>query len=105
MQRHDVVISTQVLNEFTNVLSKKFKTPWPDILKTIAEITDSSSVSVVTIDTVKHAINLAGRYKFSYYDSLILASALENDCERLYSEDLAHLQVVGGVLQIINPFK
>jgi len=45
------------------------------------------------------------KYKYSYWDSLILASALENSCSILYSEDMQHGQVIEDSLKIINPFK
>ena len=41
---------------------------------------------------------------FSYWDSLIIAAALEAGCTTLYSEDLQHKQVIEGVLTILNPF-
>jgi predicted nucleic acid-binding protein len=37
-------------------------------------------------------------------DSLIIASALENDCEQLYPEDLQHEQIIQKKIKIINPF-
>jgi len=45
------------------------------------------------------------KYNLSYWDSLIVASALENDCSILYTEDLQHEQVIEGKLKIINPFE
>jgi predicted nucleic acid-binding protein len=45
-----------------------------------------------------------GSYKFSYYDSQIIASALEHQCEILYSEDMQDGQVIEHCLRIINPF-
>jgi predicted nucleic acid-binding protein len=105
IDQNNVVISTQVLNEFSNVLNKKFKSPWLAVEMAIAEITASSSVVLVTTDTIQAAIAIAERYNFSYYDSLIISSALENHCEYLYSEDLAHTQKIEASLYIINPFK
>ena len=51
----------------------------------------------------ERALELQGRYRFSFYDSLVVAAALESGCTRLYSEDLQHGQRVGG-LTIENPF-
>ena len=45
------------------------------------------------------------KYKYSYYDSLIIAAALESKCTVLYSEDMQHDQIIESTLQIINPFK
>ena len=44
------------------------------------------------------------RYRFSFYDSLIVAAALEGGCTRLYSEDLQHGQRVERLV-IENPFR
>ena len=41
---------------------------------------------------------------FSFWDSLILASAETAGAEVLYSEDMQHGQQVAG-LTILNPFK
>jgi len=38
------------------------------------------------------------------YDSLIIASATEADCEILYAEDLQHNHLVENKLRIVNPF-
>jgi len=49
------------------------------------------------------ALDLHSRYRFSFYDSLIVAAALEANCTRLFSEDLQHGQRVEGLV-IENPF-
>ncbi len=54
--------------------------------------------------TMRGGLGLAQRYGFSHYDSLIVATALQADCTVLYSEDLQHGQLIGGKLEIINPF-
>ena len=40
----------------------------------------------------------------AYWDSIIVASALENRCSILYTEDMQHGQVVDQRLTIVNPF-
>jgi len=45
------------------------------------------------------------KYKFSYWDSLIIASALESGCGILYTEDMQDGQVIEDRLRIVNPFK
>ena len=49
------------------------------------------------------AVSFQSRYGFSFYDSLIVAAALEAGCTRLYSEDLQHGQQIQR-LTILNPF-
>ena len=51
----------------------------------------------------RHALDVRERYRFSFYDSLIVAAALEAGCTRLLSEDLQDGQVIEG-LRIENPF-
>jgi predicted nucleic acid-binding protein len=49
-------------------------------------------------------LNIAERYGFSFYDSLIISSALQSGCTVLYSEDMQHGQKIDGQLLISNPF-
>jgi predicted nucleic acid-binding protein len=51
----------------------------------------------------RSALQLKQRYRYSFYDSLIIAAALEAGCTRLYSEDLQHGQRIER-LTIVNPF-
>ena len=54
-------------------------------------------------DFYKRGLKLQERWRFSWYDSLIICAALEAGCEILYSEDLQHQQKI-ETLTIINPF-
>jgi predicted nucleic acid-binding protein len=58
----------------------------------------------LTTETHDRAIEIAERYKFSVYDSVIVASAHLAGCKILYAEHLQHLQVIEGQLTLINPF-
>jgi predicted nucleic acid-binding protein len=55
--------------------------------------------------SVDKALSVANQYKYSYWDSLIIASALENKCKILYTEDMQDGQIIEGKLKIENPFK
>lgn len=98
------VISTQVLKEVANVLYKKFKLGWQDIKIVLQELQENSTLHVNASSTIERAIEIADRYRFSFYDSLILASALEAGCSFLYSEDMQNGQTIAEVLTIKNPF-
>ena len=50
------------------------------------------------------ALDIQARWRFSFYDSLIVAAALTAGCSRLLSEDLQHGQRV-ETMTIHNPFK
>ena len=91
-----LIISTQVLNEFYNTLSK-LKIEHDVILPIINEILNFCDVKSVELKTVKTALVLKKRYDFSYWDSLILSAALENDCKQLVSEDMQDEQIRSGL--------
>ena len=97
-------ISIQVLNEVSNTLFKKSKLEPTVVKKSIDLLIKYFQVYEVKIYTIYRALDLKERYKFSYYDSLIIASAIENGCDILYSEDMQHKQVIDDKLTIINPF-
>lgn len=98
-------ISTQVLNELSNTLRRKFKLEYSDIANVIAEIRANFEIITVQIETIELALKIAEKYRYSYYDSVIIATALETSCTLLYSEDMQHKQIIEERLQIINPFE
>lgn len=98
-------VSTQVLNELANVMAKKFHQPFPAIRQAIEQIVTVVEVHAVGIDDVRRALSLAERYRYSYYDSLILATAISLGCTTLYTEDMQHGQSIDKTLTIINPFE
>lgn len=56
-------------------------------------------------DTLCHrALDVHARWRFGFYDSLIVASALAAGCRTLLSEDLQHGQRIGD-LEIVDPFR
>ena len=104
VQSGDAWINTQVLNETINVLRRKFSLEYSQIRAAVQEITEQFEIAIVSVPTVETALNLAERYQYSYFDSLIVASALEVNCKILYSEDLHDGQQIDNQLMIINPF-
>jgi predicted nucleic acid-binding protein len=101
----EALVSTQVINEITNILYKKFKLDTKNIEDVILEIDNNFNVVNFSVTTQIKAIKIKEKYKLQYYDSLILATALENGCTLLYSEDMQHEQIIENKLKIINPFK
>ncbi len=102
--REHTCISTQVFSEVANVLYKKFNFAWNDIQKVLQDMEQNSEVFINTPATIQRACQIAERYGFSFYDSLIIASALMEGCKLLYSEDLQDGQVIEQVLTVKNPF-
>lgn len=99
-----LVTSTQVLNEYYSVMlkNKVADNLIQDNIEVIIAITEMQVIQIVTI-RLAHQIKL--KYTFSYWDSLILASALESGCQHLYTEDLQHKQIIEASLMVVNPFK
>ncbi|MFA6902897.1 MAG: PIN domain-containing protein [Gallionellaceae bacterium] len=104
IEQNNPVISTQVLSELANTLSRKFGLSYDVVAKAVAEVRDACTVVPVMPDTIAQALGLAQKYKYSYYDSLILAAALSAGCETLATEDMQHGQLIEGVVTIRNPF-
>src|SRR3954471_3421482 len=97
-------ISVQALNEFTNVARRKLGQPWDEINEKLGAVRVLCEVKPLTVATHERALVLAERYGCPIYDALHLASALENGCSILYTEDLQHGQQIEG-LTIRNPFE
>jgi predicted nucleic acid-binding protein len=100
-----IFVSTQVLQEFCNVAHKKFSPKDVDLETALSEIESIVSIHDNNIDTVRKANAIKNKYGYSFYDSLIISSALESGCNTLYSEDMQHGQTIEKKLKIVNPFK
>jgi predicted nucleic acid-binding protein len=99
------IISIQVINEFVNVIKKKFKKNNEEVLEALEEIEASFFIwDKFNIDLTKKAINLSEKFNYSYYDCLILAAALNSNCSIVYSEDMHHNHLIEEKLKIVNPF-
>ena len=101
----NTLVSNQVVNEVVNILFKKFNLNAVDIENVILEIDNNLDIINFSLTTQIKAIKIKEKYKLQYYDSLIIATALENYCTVLYSEDMQHMQIIENQLTIINPFK
>jgi predicted nucleic acid-binding protein len=97
------VISVQVLNEFASVALRKKALDFDELKEILSVIRAACSVKPLEIETHELGLALAERYRFSVYDSLIVAAALRAGCSVLYSEDLRHGQRIER-LAIRNPF-
>jgi predicted nucleic acid-binding protein len=98
-----IVVSTQVLGELFHVLTKKGLKDKKEAKEIVTEIAGYFQVASITLSTVIRAINLHVKHSYSYWDSLIISSALENGCKLLYSEDLQADQVIESKLKIVTP--
>lgn len=98
------LISTQVLNEMANVLTRKFSKGGEETLQILKHLVRQFSLQIISEQTVYSALQLHERYQYSYFDCLMLASALESECSVIYSEDMQHKQMIEKKVQILNPF-
>jgi predicted nucleic acid-binding protein len=99
------IVSVQVLNEMTNTLRRKFRLGWDDIATHVGMVAGlMDNVVPVTLEAHARAREIAERHNLQFYDSLLLASALEAGCTRFVSEDLQHGFAIGD-LTVENPFR
>jgi predicted nucleic acid-binding protein len=104
LENYNCITSTQVLTEFSNVCIKKLHIQAEVISKSIDEITSACAVMPVERETIKKALQLHDKYGYSYYDCLIIASALIYNCALLLTEDLKDRHVIEHSLTVRNIF-
>ena len=99
------IVSYQVAQEFFNVALRRFAQPM-----TVAEAEQFLSTVFRPLMAIQssqalygEALRLTDRYQLSWFDSLIIAAAIEGECNTLYSEDLQNGQQFDN-LRIENPF-
>jgi len=98
------ILSVQVLNEFAAVARRKLNLSWSEVREALAAIQALCGAPLpVSLETHEAALQIAERYGYQIYDSLILAAALQAGCDVLYSEDMQHGQIIES-LRIHNPF-
>lgn len=102
--REDCIVSVQVLNEIANVLRRKRGMPWQRVRDFLMTVEGLATVMPLDIDCHAIGMNVAERYGFAIYDSMIIAAALQARCDVLYTEDMRHGQTIDGLLKIVNPY-
>ena len=98
-------ISTQFINESCSNFIKKLSFDENMIKAFIDSAYDRYEIINFSKTVFLTGAMTRSKYKYSYYDSLIIATALESKCNILYSEDMHHGQIIENNLKIINPFK
>ena len=97
-----ITISTQVLAEAYNVLTRKKNWVVDDALQAVRGFRVMRIV-VLGADAVLAALDLAARQRLSTWDAMVIHAAQEAGCDTLFSEDLQNGRRFGA-LQIVNPF-
>lgn len=104
-QRDEVLLSTQVLQEFYVTVTRKLATP---LSADQAErlVRDFAAFPIVSTDAplVVAAVALSRRHRLSLWDAMIVVAARAGGAAELLTEDLQHGQVLEG-LRIVNPFR
>jgi predicted nucleic acid-binding protein len=105
LREGDTSISFQVIQEVVNVLTRRASPPPTpeDVRRHLRDVLLPLWRVSPTSELYERALDLHWRYQYSFYDSLIVAAALEDGCNRLLSEDLQDGQRIEG-LTIVNPF-
>jgi predicted nucleic acid-binding protein len=99
-------ISFQVVQETLNVITGKLAltaSP-PEAADFFRRVLDPLWKVMPSRELYRRCLEIKIRYRYSFYDSLIIAAALEDGCTRLLSEDLQHGQRIEGMV-ITNPFQ
>jgi predicted nucleic acid-binding protein len=99
------VISTQVLQEFYDVVTRRLKKPMsPTAARSAVAAFGAWQVEVIRVPTIIQAASLAERYRIAFWDGLIIAAAAQGGTRTLLTEDLQDGALIGGV-RIRNPFE
>lgn len=97
-------LSVQVLNEFIAVSRRKQGRDWREIGEAVSDVLAVVDPPLaLTLDLHIAARVLAEDHRLHFYDALIVAAAIEANCDTLFSEDMQHGRAIGG-LTIVNPF-
>jgi predicted nucleic acid-binding protein len=98
-----IYINTQVIHEIYSVMLRHGIDD-KAIQDKLTVIIQETKIAIINLETISKCWDMRLNYKYSYWDSLILASAFENNCAVVYSEDMQHNQLIENSLRIINPF-
>lgn len=96
--------SVQVLNEFVSVARRKLHKSWEEVCRALDIVRVFCSEPVpITLQIQDRALQIAQRYGYSIFDSLVITTAIESGANILYSADMRDGQVIDA-LTIRNPF-
>lgn len=97
-------LSTQTLGELFHVLTRKKFTSQAEAVAIVSDLIQSFPIWDIDAAKVSKALEINTKYGYTYWDSLILATALLGDCAVIYSEDMQHNQIIESQLRLLNPF-
>ena len=101
----NTIVSAQIINEVCANALKKAAFTEAQTKLLIQTFETRCTVVAPNIEILIKASDLRSRYHFSFWDSLIVSSALSVNTDVLYSEDMQDGLIVDRQLAIVNPFK
>ena len=98
-----VIITVQIINEVCVNLIKKANFKEENVKKLIESFYAKYTVHDIAKSILLRASSLRGENQFSFWDSLIISSAIESGCSTLYTEDMQAGLIINDSLKIVNP--
>ncbi len=100
----EIGLTPQILSETYHVLCRKKSTASPESFDTIESMPSTFPVQSISVSTFTLAVEIKKSTGYTIWDSLVLAAALEANCDTVQSEDMQHGRIINGSLKIVNPF-
>ena len=97
-------ISYQVVQEALNVVNRSLGFSPDDSRTLLDNVLEPLWTVHPSKELFQRGLGVQARYGFSFYDSMIVAAALQSGCSHLYTEDLQHGQKIGA-LTVEDPFR
>ena len=85
-------------------MTRKYSVDFGNIKEIVKGFFNIYDIHLIDQKIIEKALEISEKYRYSYWDSLVLASALSSGSSILYSEDMQHNQIIEGKLRILNPF-
>jgi predicted nucleic acid-binding protein len=105
VQGGNVVVSTQVINETCVNLLRKANLSETQLYDLIVSFYAKYEVIATEAQVLLRASRLRAQYSLSFWDSLVVAGAIESGCNVLYTEDMQDGLIVAEQLTVVNPFR
>jgi len=103
MMNSDCVLTLQSLAEFFNASTRKGKMPKQEAMAQINDWMLLFPIAHAVPTTLKMAMKAVQEHQFSFWDAMILETAVQAGVDHLFSEDMQHNQTWKGMV-IENPF-
>ena len=97
-------ISTQVINENVSICLRKLKLSNDETFTHGKFLLEKFNLVLIDKEVIFKAFEIMNKYKYNYWDCLIISTAIKCNSTILYSEDMQHNQIIEGRLKIMNPF-